>query len=123
MQRVLIQVVAICNLNQMAIVHNADTVGEILDNGKVMGYEKYAETHLVLQIVQQIYNLRLHGNVQRGNRLVCNYKLGFGDYRAGYAYALALTTRKFVRIAGGVFIFGLSDSMGSWNIMEIFDVR
>ena len=52
-----------------------------------------------LDVLQQVDDLRLHGNVERGHRLVADDEVGFGGKRAGDADALALPAGELVRPA------------------------
>ena len=61
-----------------------------------------------LQIAQQIDDLGLYGNIQRGNRLVAHDKARVDDQSAGYADTLPLAAGKFMRIAP-VMLFGEAD--------------
>ncbi len=52
-----------------------------------------------LEIRQQVEDLRLHGNIKRGNRLVRHQQGRPGDQRPGDGDALALAAGKLMRIA------------------------
>ena len=60
--------------------------------------ENHRELHLAREVAEQIQNLRLDGDVERGDRLVGNDEFGFDGERAGDGDALALAAGKFVRI-------------------------
>ena len=64
---------------------------------------------LLLQIVQQVDDLRLNGHVQRGNRLVADDELGVERQGACDADALALSAGELVRIA--VAVIGLQAAL------------
>ena len=64
MQRVRIQIVGRSELNDIAEVHNGDTVADVLDDVKVMRNEEERQSELLLQVVQQVDDLGLDGNVQ-----------------------------------------------------------
>ena len=54
MQRVRIQIVGRSELNDIAEVHNGDTVADVLDDVEVMRNEKERQSELLLQVVQQM---------------------------------------------------------------------
>ena len=64
MQRVRIQIVGRSELNDIAEVHNGDTVTDVLDDVEVMRNEEERQSELLLQVVQQVDDLGLDGNVQ-----------------------------------------------------------
>ena len=67
-----------------------------------MGDEQIGQTELLLQILEQVDDLRLDRNVERRDRLVAHDELRIDRQRARDADALALSARKFVRVAVGV---------------------
>ena len=70
MQAVHCQLIAVGKFHHSAKVHNADTVGNMLNNGQIMGNEQISQIHALLQILKHIDNLRLNRNIQRRNRLI-----------------------------------------------------
>ena len=74
-------------------------MADVLDDGEVVGDEQIGEAELLLQIHQQVDDLRLHRNVERRHRLVADDQLRVERQRAGDADALALPAGEFVRIA------------------------
>ena len=72
---------------------------QVLDDRQVVADEQQRQAELVLQIDQQVDDLRLHRNVQRRHRLVADDQVGAGRQRARDADALALAAGEFVRIA------------------------
>ena len=60
--------------------------------------EEVRESELGLQILQQIQDLRLDRDVERGHRLVAEHKVGLERERTGDADALALSAGKAVRV-------------------------
>ena len=73
--------------------------GDVLDDGEIVGDEEVREPELVLQVLQQIDDLRLHGDVERGDRLVEHEELRIRRQRARDADALPLPAGELVRIA------------------------
>ena len=84
-QRMGKQLIGTGHLHHLAEVHNADAVGEVLDDGQVMGNEENGQAELLPQLVQQVDNLGLNGHVQRGHGLVGNDQLRVHDDAAGHA--------------------------------------
>ena len=67
-----------------------------------MGDEQVGQSQIVLQVLQQIQDLRLDRHVERRHRLVAHHQLGGQRQGAGDADALPLTAGELVRIAAGV---------------------
>ena len=66
---------------------------------KIMRDEQIGQPHIPLQILQQIDDLRLDGNIKRRDSLIAHNKARAQDQRAGNADALALATGKLMRKA------------------------
>ena len=64
-----------------------------------MGDEQHRQMQAFLQLLQQVDDLCLHGDVQGGDRLVRDEQLGLQGQRAGDADALALAAGKFTGAA------------------------
>ncbi len=86
-------------LDDLAEIHHRHAVRQVLDDGQVVADEQQRQAQLILQIDQQVDDLRLHRHVQRGDRLVADDQVGAGGQGAGDADALALAAGEFVRIA------------------------
>ena len=57
MDRMSVQLIALAQLNKRAKIHNTDSVGNMTDNGKIMGNEQISQTHLLLHVFQHVYHL------------------------------------------------------------------
>ena len=55
-------------------VHHRHPVRDMPHNRQVVGDEEVGEALLLLQILQQIDDLRLHRNIQRRDRLIAHHK-------------------------------------------------
>ena len=86
-------------LHDLAHVHHRDPLAEVLDDGQVVGDEQVGEVVVLLEILQQLQDLRLHRHVQGGYRLVGDDELRHQRQGAGDRDALALPARERVRIA------------------------
>ena len=101
-QRMGKQLIGTGHLHHLAEVHNADAVGEVLNDGQVVGDEEDGQAEFLPQLVQQVDNLGLNGHVQRGHGLVGNDQLRVHDDAAGYADPLPLAAGELVGIPGSV---------------------
>ena len=72
----------------------------MLDDGQIVGDEKIRQVALFLQGFQQVDDLRLNGDVQRGDRLIADDELGVQGQRTGNADTLALAAGELMRVAG-----------------------
>jgi len=52
-------------LDDLAEIHDRDPMGHVLDDGEIMADEEEREAELALQVLQQVHDLRLDGNVER----------------------------------------------------------
>ena len=67
--------VAGAGLHELAVVHHRDAVGEDVDDREVVADEQARELQLLLQLLQQLEEARLHRHVQRRGRLVGDEQL------------------------------------------------
>ena len=61
--------------------------------------KRYVSCRLLLQVLQEIDDLRLHGDVQGGDRLVGHDEVGVQDERTSDGDALTLAAAELVRVA------------------------
>ena len=52
--------------------HHRDTIGDLRYDTEIVGDEQQTELQFAAQAVQQIQNLFLHGDVERGGGLIGN---------------------------------------------------
>ena len=90
------------DLDDLAEVHHRDPVGDLADDGQVVGDEHVGQAELVLEVLQQVDDLGLDRDVERGDRLVGDDELGPQRQRPGDADALALAAGELVRVAARV---------------------
>ena len=57
-------------LDDLALLHDADPVGELAHDAEIVGDEQHRHAEPRLRFLQQLQDLRLHGHVERGGRLV-----------------------------------------------------
>ena len=86
-------------LDDLAVAHDDDVVGERADDLEVVADEEIGEIVLCLQVAQQVDDLRLHAHVERRGRLVEHDEVRLQHHGAGNRDALALAAGEFVRIA------------------------
>ena len=85
--------------HQVAEIHDADRVGDMLNHGQIVADEEIRQLVLILQLVEQVDDLRLNGHIERGDRLVADNELGIERERACNADTLALAAGELVRVA------------------------
>ena len=85
-------------LDDLALRHHADAVGDAPDDAEVVGDEQDRHAEARLQLLQERQDLRLHGDVERRRRLVCDEQLRLIGERHGDHHALALAAGELVRI-------------------------
>ncbi len=90
------------HLHDPADVHHRDAVADVLDHRQVVRDEEVGEPQLVLQLEQQVEDLRLHRDVERRHRLVGDDQPRIERQRAGDADALPLAAGERVRVAAHV---------------------
>ena len=83
-------------------VHHGHAVADVSHDAQVVRHEEIGQPKLVLQIEQEIEDLRLHRDVQRRDRLVGDHQARVQRQRAGDADALSLAAAEGVREAAHV---------------------
>ena len=81
-----------------ARVHNDNVVRHFGNNAEVVGDQHNGGVDLILQAAQQVQNLCLDGNIQRGGRLVRDDDLGVAGQRHGDHNALTHTAGQLVGV-------------------------
>jgi hypothetical protein len=98
MQRPIVEIALARDLDQLAEIHHRDAVADVLHHGKVVSDEQIGEAEALLQVLQQVHDLRLDRHVERRHRFVADDQVGIDRQRAGDADALALTSGELMRI-------------------------
>ena len=65
MKRPLVKLRGIPHLDDLAEVHDGDSIADVADNRQVVGDEDIGEVQLSLELDQQIEHLRLDGYIER----------------------------------------------------------
>ena len=86
--------------HQLAVLHDGDLVRQILDYAEIVGDEEIGDPEFLLQLLQQIEDLGLDGDIERRGRLIGDDQLGLYRQRTRDRQTLSLPAGKFVRIAG-----------------------
>src|SRR5271156_1438094 len=87
-------------LDDAAEIHHDHAVGEVADDRKIVADEDHRRLRLTLQIHQQFADRRLHGDVERGHRLVRNDQARLAGEGAGDPDPLLLAARQLPGHAG-----------------------
>ena len=100
--RRLVEQVGRCDLAQAPEVHDGHPVAHVLDDGQVVRNEEDGQVVLLLQVLQQVEDLRLHRHVEGGDDLVADEQLRLEHEGAGDADALALAAGELAGPPGAV---------------------
>ena len=87
------------DFDDFAEIKQSHFVAHIADDAQVMGDKQVGQAELVLQILQQIQDLRLHRDIKRRSRLIEDNQARLNRQRAGDANALLLAAAEFMGIA------------------------
>lgn len=93
--------IAITLFDDLAIEHYRDAVADVMNHGHVMRDEKIGESEIILQIGEQIQNLRLDRDVERGGRFVTDDQSRLESKCPCDPDALSLATRELVWVSVG----------------------
>ena len=85
-------------LDDLTGVHDGDVVGNLCDKSQVVGHEDHCESQLFTQLVEQVDDLLLNGNVQCGGRFIGNDELRVTSQCHCDQNSLTLATGEFVRV-------------------------
>ena len=86
-------------LDDGAEIHHRDAVGDVLDHREVVRDENIGKPEPLLQVPQQVEDLRTDRDVERRDRLVADDQFRLDRERARDRDALALAAGKFVGVA------------------------
>ena len=83
--------------DDFAFLHHRHIVGNFADDAEVMRNEEHRHIMARLELLQELEDLRLNGDVQGGCRLVGDKKIGPVGERHGDHHALALAAGELMR--------------------------
>ena len=86
------------DLDEFPVVQHGEPVGDLIGDAEVVGDEQDRAPEVVAQFAQQIQQLRLHGDVERGGRLVGHQQRRLIRDGDGRHHALAQTAGELVRV-------------------------
>ena len=66
------QLAGLCQLHDLAQLHDSHTVADVLDGTQAVGDEQIGQPQLLLDLLKQVQDLRLYGHVQGGDGLVAD---------------------------------------------------
>jgi hypothetical protein len=98
MLRVLVDLAHRAGLDQNALLHHHDTVRNLGNDAEIMRNNEDRHSGLPLQLLEKCQHFGLHGNIERGRRLVSDQEVWAQRKRHGDHHALTLTAGKLVRI-------------------------
>jgi hypothetical protein len=98
-QHVVEKLIRGCHFNQLAEVHDGDTVAHVVNHAQIVGYEKIGQSHFRLDRVQGIEDLGLDAHIQRGCRLIQYQKFGIQGYGLTNSHPLLLPTGQLTGIS------------------------
>ena len=125
-------------LHNLAEAHHGNPVGEIFDNAQIVGNEQDAQTHVLLEVLQELEDRRLDRDIDGRGRFVGDQQIGLVGQRHRDHHPLALAARELVRegaepplrfldadlfqqfqhlLAGGVFHHSLMDAQDFANLL------
>ena len=87
------------DLDEPAAAHHGDARGEIVDHREIVADEHVSEVQLASEVGEQVQDLGLHRDVERGDRLVQHQDVRPQCEGAGDPDALALPAGQRVRVA------------------------
>src|SRR5436190_315748 len=96
MQRFFEQVGIVGKLDDAAEIHHRHAMTDMLDHRKVVRHEQVGELKLLLQVDQQVENLRLYRDVESRDRLIGDDEARIDGERTGNAKTLTLAAGKFM---------------------------
>src|SRR3972149_10971351 len=99
MERVLIQLFGSGYLYNTSQVHHGYAGADVAYHGEVMGDEEIGQPQALLEFLQEVDDLGLNRDVQRGNRLVANNQRWTTGKGASDADTLPLTAAELMRDA------------------------
>src|SRR5689334_6640154 len=92
------QLVDVGVLDDAARVHDRDPVRDVGDHAEVVGDQDHAHVAFLLDLRQQVHDLSLHGDVQRGGGLVRDQQLRVESQRHRDHRALPHAAGELVRV-------------------------
>ena len=86
-------------LHDLAEIHHGHAVGDVPHDAEVVAQKQHRQLQLLLQVLQELEDLRADRHIERRDRLVGDEHAGAQRQRARNRDALALAAAELVRIA------------------------
>ena len=86
------------SLDDLSLTHDDHVVGDAPHDVEIVGDEQHRHAEPFLQVLEQLEDLRLHGDVERRRRLVGDQKIGTIGERHGDHHPLSLPAGELVGI-------------------------
>ena len=96
-------------LDDLAGLHDVDALGHLAHDAEVVGDEQHGHAHLALQLLQELEDLRLDGDVEGRRRLVGDQQVRLVGECHGDHDALTLSARQLMRKRVEA-LFGIADA-------------
>ena len=96
-------------LDDPAPGHHAHPVRDLAHDGQIVGDQQQRHPEALLEVLQQLQDLRLDGDVERGGRLVGDQQVGLVRERHRDHHPLALAAGELMRI-GAEALLGLAQA-------------
>lgn len=80
-KRICENIAIVAQLHNFTQIHDANAVADVLDNAQIVRNEQISESEILLQADQQIDDLCLNTDIQRGYRLVEHDEIGVDGKR------------------------------------------
>lgn len=83
----------VCNLSKHTVLHDRDPVAQMRDDRQIMTDEDIGKFLLLAQILKQIEEFRLDGDIQCGCRLIQQENMWFKNKGSRNRHPLTLPSR------------------------------
>lgn len=84
--------------HDFTFVHDGDVIRHVVNNREVVGNEDHGEFHFPDELLEEIEDLGLDGDIQRRDGLVCDDEVRLGGKCSGDGDSLALPAGELVRV-------------------------
>ena len=88
----------LAGFDDFSLIHDCDTVGDVVDDAEIVRNEDHGEAEVFLERFDEIEDLRLDGDIERGDGFIRDDELGLRCEGTGDGDALALAAGEFVGI-------------------------
>ena len=113
MARLAVESVSVGDLYDLAEVHHGDPVRDVFDHGEVVGYEDVGEVELLLQVLEQVDDLRLDRDVKAETGSSQMIRRGLRAMALATPILLPLASGELVRVTVVVLGFQADTSRSS----------